>query len=115
MSATGKSLAKRGIKVGVAVAGVASTAAQSVVRGAAEADQEEERFVPSRVVLPVRSLALALVAAPLELPPLLGVNHQAITARRSRADFTAWIQTLDPEGHTWTYCPATRTYRQSLA
>ena len=37
MSATGKSLAKRGIKVGVAVAGVASTAAQSVARGAAEA------------------------------------------------------------------------------
>lgn len=37
MSATGKSLAKRGIKMGVAVAGVASTAAQSVARGAAEA------------------------------------------------------------------------------
>lgn len=35
MSATGKSLAKRGIKVGVAVAGVASTAAQTVARGAA--------------------------------------------------------------------------------
>ncbi len=37
MSATGKSLAKRGIKMGVVVAGVASTAAQSVARGAAEA------------------------------------------------------------------------------
>lgn len=37
MSATGKSLAKRGIKVGVAVAGVASTAAHTVARGAAEA------------------------------------------------------------------------------
>ncbi|MEB3156364.1 MAG: heavy metal translocating P-type ATPase [Cyanobacteriota bacterium] len=45
----------------------------------------------------------------------LGVSHQAITARRSRADFTAWIQNLDPEGHTWTYCTATRTYRQCLA
>jgi hypothetical protein len=37
MSSTGRSLAKRGIKMGVAVAGVASTAAQSVARGAAEA------------------------------------------------------------------------------
>ena len=37
MSATGKSLAKRGIKVGVAVAGVASSAAQTIARGAAEA------------------------------------------------------------------------------
>ncbi|MEB3324976.1 MAG: hypothetical protein VKM17_06515 [Cyanobacteriota bacterium] len=37
MSSTGKALAKRGIKVGVAVAGVATTAAQSVARGAAEA------------------------------------------------------------------------------
>jgi hypothetical protein len=37
MSDTGRSLAKRGIKMGVAVAGVASTAAQSVARGAAEA------------------------------------------------------------------------------
>jgi hypothetical protein len=37
MSSTGRSLAKRGIKMGVAVAGVATTAAQSVARGAAEA------------------------------------------------------------------------------
>jgi hypothetical protein len=37
MSETGRSLAKRGIKMGVAVAGVATTAAQSVARGAAEA------------------------------------------------------------------------------
>lgn len=37
MSETGRSLAKRGIKMGVAVAGVATTAAQTVARGAAEA------------------------------------------------------------------------------
>ncbi len=37
MSDTGRSLAKRGIKMGVAVAGVATTAAQAVARGAAEA------------------------------------------------------------------------------
>lgn len=37
MSDTGRSLAKQGIKLGVTVAGVASTAAQSVARGAAEA------------------------------------------------------------------------------
>ncbi len=37
MSSTGRSLAKRGIKMGVAVAGVATTAAQTVARGAAEA------------------------------------------------------------------------------
>jgi len=37
MSASGKSLAKRGIKMGVVVAGVATSAAQTVARGAAEA------------------------------------------------------------------------------
>ncbi|MEB3324975.1 MAG: heavy metal translocating P-type ATPase [Cyanobacteriota bacterium] len=45
----------------------------------------------------------------------LGVSHQAITARRQRADFGPWIQSLDPEGQIWMYCAANRTYRRAVA
>jgi heavy metal translocating P-type ATPase len=45
----------------------------------------------------------------------LGVSHQAITARRARADFREWLQAHDPEGHPWIYCKASRTYRSIVA
>ena len=38
--------------------------------GAGEDAAEDESFVPSRIILPVSSLALALLAGPLSLPPL---------------------------------------------
>jgi heavy metal translocating P-type ATPase len=48
---------------------------------ASGASAEEEPFVPSRVILPLSSLALALVAAPLELPTL-GVAAFILVAAR---------------------------------
>ena len=33
-------------------------------------DEDDEKFVPTRIILPVCSLALAVLAGPLALPPL---------------------------------------------
>ncbi|MFM8525402.1 MAG: heavy metal translocating P-type ATPase [Cyanobacteriota bacterium] len=38
--------------------------------GDSAADDEEESFVPSRIILPISSLILSLLAGPLSLPPL---------------------------------------------
>lgn len=45
--------------------------------------EENEPFVPSRIVLPVSSLALALLAGPLSLPPLAVAAFILVAARLS--------------------------------
>jgi heavy metal translocating P-type ATPase len=46
-------------------------------------DDEDEGFVPSRVILPVSSLALALLAGPLALPPLAVAGFILVSAHLS--------------------------------
>lgn len=46
-------------------------------------DAEDEGFVPSRVILPVSSLALALLAGPLALPPLAVAGFILVSAHLS--------------------------------
>lgn len=75
-------------------------------------DASVEPSPPTQTSVPtVATQPLTVVA----LARRLGVSHQAITARRARGDFQEWIQAQDPEGHPWTYCKASRTYRSSVA
>ncbi|MEB3260185.1 MAG: heavy metal translocating P-type ATPase [Cyanobacteriota bacterium] len=74
-------------------------------------DRDDLGNTPTPTPTPTAPAASTLTA----LAQRLQVSHQAITARRSRADFAAWIQGLDPDGLAWTYCTATRTYRQCPA
>ena len=60
--------------------GLSTTAAPSP--GAGEADGEEP-FVPTRIVLPVASLGLALLAGPLSLPPLAVAGFILVAAQLS--------------------------------
>ena len=60
--------------------GHSTTAAPSP--GAGEADGEEP-FVPTRIVLPVASLGLALLAGPLSLPPLAVAGFILVAAQLS--------------------------------
>ena len=60
--------------------GLSTTAAPSP--GAGEADGEEP-FVPTRIVLPVASLGLALLAGPLALPPLAVAGFILVAAQLS--------------------------------
>lgn len=46
-------------------------------------EQDEEPFVPSRIVLPISSLTLALLAGPLSLPPLAVAAFILVAARLS--------------------------------
>ena len=46
-------------------------------------DEEEDAFVPSRIILPVSSLALALLAGPLALPPLAVAGFILVSAHLS--------------------------------
>jgi len=58
----------------------------SAVRGEAggAGDEEgEESFVPSRIILPISSLALALLAGPLALPPLAVAGFILVAAQLS--------------------------------
>ncbi|MFN9645468.1 MAG: heavy metal translocating P-type ATPase [Cyanobacteriota bacterium] len=82
-------------------------------RSSVQATASDTTFVepPSPTAAAAASRSLSVVA----LAQRLGVSHQAITARRSRRDFQAWIQSHDPEGHPWAYCKASRTYRSSVA
>ena len=50
-----------------------------------------------------------------ELSSRLSLNHQAITARRRRTDFSHWVRSHDPEGHGWRYCSQTKMYRSVVA
>jgi len=54
---------------------------EATAEQASEASPDEERFVPSRVVLPVSSLVLALLTAPLGLPPLAVAAFLLLAAR----------------------------------
>jgi Cu2+-exporting ATPase len=73
--------------------------------------QPPSAATPAAPAEPVAPAPLTVVA----LARRLGVSHQAITARRSRGDFHAWIQAHDPEGQAWAYCKAERTYRPLVA
>ncbi|MFN9622636.1 MAG: heavy metal translocating P-type ATPase [Cyanobacteriota bacterium] len=75
----------------------------------------EARQPPQTPADPPAPIANAEPLTVVALAERLGVSHQAITARRARRDFREWIQAHDPEGHPWTYCKATRTYRFSVA
>ena len=57
------------------------------------------------------SVAVSLV----ELSNRLSIKHQAITARRRRADFAHWVRSHDPEGHSWSYCSQTKMYLSIVA
>ena len=57
------------------------------------------------------SVAVSLV----ELSSRLSLKHQAITARRRRADFAHWVRSHDPEGHSWSYCSQTKMYLSIVA
>jgi len=78
-----------------------------------------EPVAPSRNPAPVstslprssRSVAMSLV----ELSSRLSIKHQAITARRRRADFAHWVRSHDPEGHSWSYCSQTKMYLSVVA
>ena len=60
---------------------------------------------------PSNSLEVSLV----ELSSRLSIKHQAITARRRRADFSHWVRSHDPEGHGWSYCSQSKMYRSVVA
>ena len=51
--------------------------------GAAQGGSDDERFVPTRIILPVSSLALALLAGPLALPPLAVAGFILVSAHLS--------------------------------
>jgi heavy metal translocating P-type ATPase len=52
-------------------------------RADADADGDDDSFVPSRIILPVSSLALALLAGPLALPPLAVAGFILVSAHLS--------------------------------
>ena len=57
--------------------------APSPKAAAAAEGEEDESFVPSRIILPVSSLALALLAGPLSLPPLAVAGFILVSAHLS--------------------------------
>ena len=59
------------------------TAAVTAEPAAPSDEGDDEPFVPSRIVLPVSSLALALLAGPLSLPPLAVAAFILVAARLS--------------------------------
>ena len=60
---------------------------------------------------PSNSLEVSLI----ELSSRLSINHQTITARRRRADFSHWVRSHDPDGHGWSYCSQSKKYRSVVA
>ena len=68
---------------------------------------------PVQVPVPAPSSQVCEPQEPISLAKLakrLGVAHQSITARRRRPDFSQWIQSKDPDGHSWSYCIDTNNY-----
>ena len=60
---------------------------------------------------PSNNLEVSLI----ELSSRLSINHQTITARRRRADFSHWVRSHDPDGHGWSYCSQSKKYRSVVA
>ena len=65
----------------IAMDGAGASTAKPIGTGPDE--EEEDGFVPSRIILPVSSLALALLAGPLALPPLAVAGFILISAHLS--------------------------------
>ncbi len=68
-------------------------APQGSLAGGESAEAGDEPFVPSRIVLPVGSLALALLAGPLALPPLAVAGFILVAAHLSFK--RAWVGLRD--------------------
>ncbi len=68
---------------------------------------------PSRLSLPSceATILLANALQQSELAQRLGVTSQALTYWRSQAKFLQWTQTKDPEGKSWQYDAAEKSYR----
>ena len=60
-----------------------SASTEGGARAVADPDGDDDSFVPSRIILPVSSLALALLAGPLALPPLAVAGFILVSAHLS--------------------------------
>jgi len=67
----------------IALDGAPGTCAAAAPQGNAGQCEEGDGFVPSRIILPVSSLALALLAGPLALPPLAVAGFILVSAHLS--------------------------------
>ena len=65
------------------LAGQPSSKAASKPAASTAEGEDDESFVPSRIILPVSSLALALLAGPLALPPLAVAGFILVSAHLS--------------------------------
>jgi len=61
----------------------ATPALTATPQAGAEAADDDESFVPARIILPISSLALALLAGPLALPPLAVAGFILVSAHLS--------------------------------